>query len=566
MKRTQKLLAAGAAVIALTVAAAAAVAGAGHWGSSSAPAPSVVRSEPSLQGPSSTQAPYVIRTGPGLITEALLTTGDSVNARPDGSPYRMAGIPDGLGAFDNGDGTFTLLVNHELSNAAGVARAHGSAGAFVSRWTIRKDTLEVLRGEDLVQTVMLWNGSAYAAGTTAFNRFCSGDLPARSAFSNAASGRGSAGRLYLNGEETADGRAFAHQLTGTSWQLPALGRLAWENAVASPYSGDTTAVVGLDDTTPGQVYVYLGQKGSTGTAVEKAGLTNGKVYGIRVAGLATETNATTLAAGTRFDLVDLGDRTNSTATQLESDSNRAGVTRFLRPEDGSFDPSDARRFYFVTTNAFNAPGRLWRLTFDDPQNPAAGGAIELVLDGTEGQQMLDNLTVTENGDVLLQEDVGNNARLGKVWRYRTATDTLVEVARHDSGRFLTGAPDFLTQDEESSGLIPAPFLGEETYLLDVQAHVGIAGELVEGGQLLVLQWMDFDNLAALADRLVPDRSDKKLLHELLDAAKEEPRGNAPGINRQLDRFEAELARIVARGGIGWDEAALLAQLADEIRP
>jgi hypothetical protein len=28
----------------------------------------------------------------------------------------MHGIPDGLGAFDNANGTFTLLMNHELGN------------------------------------------------------------------------------------------------------------------------------------------------------------------------------------------------------------------------------------------------------------------------------------------------------------------------------------------------------------------------------------------------------------------------------------------------------------------
>jgi len=37
----------------------------------------------------------------------------------------------GLGAFDNGDGTFTVLMNHELGATSGVARAHGGKGAFV---------------------------------------------------------------------------------------------------------------------------------------------------------------------------------------------------------------------------------------------------------------------------------------------------------------------------------------------------------------------------------------------------------------------------------------------------
>ena len=32
----------------------------------------------------------------------------------------------------------------------------------------------------------------------------------------------------------------------------------------------------------------------------------------------------------------------------------------------------------------------------------------MLLDGTEGQQMIDNITVTNAGKVLIQEDVGNN--------------------------------------------------------------------------------------------------------------------------------------------------------------
>ena len=40
----------------------------------------------------------------------------------------MVGLPDGLGAFDNGDGTFTLLANHEAGSTNGIPRAHGAAG------------------------------------------------------------------------------------------------------------------------------------------------------------------------------------------------------------------------------------------------------------------------------------------------------------------------------------------------------------------------------------------------------------------------------------------------------
>ena len=47
------------------------------------------------------------------------------------------------------------------------------------------------------------------------NRFCSADLPAGTAFFNPATGKGldpAVARLFLNGEETSNGRAFAHDV------------------------------------------------------------------------------------------------------------------------------------------------------------------------------------------------------------------------------------------------------------------------------------------------------------------------------------------------------------------
>lgn len=72
----------------------------------------------SLTGPSSSKAPYIVSSTKGVDIKSILTVGDSVNLKPDGTPYRMVGIADGLGAFENEEGpedTFTLLMNHELS-------------------------------------------------------------------------------------------------------------------------------------------------------------------------------------------------------------------------------------------------------------------------------------------------------------------------------------------------------------------------------------------------------------------------------------------------------------------
>lgn len=50
-------------------------------------------------------------------------------------------------------------------------------------------------------------------------------------------------------------------------------------------------------------------------------------------------------------------------------SDAKSVTAFLRPEDGVWDPNSKGDFYFVTTNAFTAPSRLWRMRFTDISNP-----------------------------------------------------------------------------------------------------------------------------------------------------------------------------------------------------
>lgn len=84
-----------------------------------------------------------------MSTESLITVGDSA-----ANGYRLVGLPDGLGAFDNGNGTITVVMNHELGATKGVVRAHGSKGSFVSRWIIRKSDHKVLSGSDLIQRII----------------------------------------------------------------------------------------------------------------------------------------------------------------------------------------------------------------------------------------------------------------------------------------------------------------------------------------------------------------------------------------------------------------------------
>lgn len=457
-----------------------------------------VASPGAATGPSSSESPYLVPAQPGVVLKSILTVGDSVPTAGDGT-YRMVGIPDGLGAFDNGDGTFTVLMNHELATGAGVVRSHGAKGAFVSKWTIRKEDLSVTRGEDLMSRVVTWNpaSSSYnppATGVT-IGRLCSADLAATSAFYNSATNLGYSGPILLNGEEVgAEGRAFAHLLDGTSYELPALGKWSWENAVANPATGNRTVVAGFDDTTPGQVYVYVGDKRDSGGAVERAGLTGGKLYGIQVSGVLDEDPDTGIPSGTRFTAHNFGDVSNMTGAQIESQSDAAQVTQFLRPEDGAWDPANPNDLYFVTTSSFTGNSRLWRLRFNNAADPAAGGTLSMLLNGTETGRtsehyhMLDNITANHSGQLVLQEDPGNQQYLARVWLYDIASDSLTQVAEHDPARFVPPTPAPFNQDEESSGVIDVShILGRGWYLLDVQAHyTNTDPELVEGGQLLAM--------------------------------------------------------------------------------
>ncbi|GLY68593.1 hypothetical protein [Amycolatopsis taiwanensis] len=421
-------------------------------------------------GPSSSDAPYLVRHTSGITFTSVLTTGDSVGG------YRMAGIPDGLGAYDNGDGTFTLLMNHEIAKNAGVPRAHGGAGAFVSKWVIDKQTLKVKSGSDLIQKVFLSDGGRFTETPGAvFDRFCSADLPSVSAFYNAATGKGYNGHIFTNGEETSGGRAFAHVVdSGESYQLADLGTASFENVVANPGTGDKTVVSGTSDTGGGAVYIYVGDKKSTGNPVEKAGLTGGTRYSISVPALPQEDGAKPVPAG-----------------PLPFTLDAAGATKWDRPEDAAWDPNNPNDLYFTTTASMDKHSRLWRARFDDITDPAKGGTVEMLVEGPAGGQdgprMMDNITVNDRGQVLIQEDPGGNSYLAGLYQYDISSGAIRRIADHDPERFLPGGPVFDTIDEESSGIIPAPFLGAGKYLLDVQNHTKLADkELVEKGQLLVL--------------------------------------------------------------------------------
>lgn len=479
------------------------------------------------KGPSTGSTPYLRATSPLVKEVTSILTVDNTGSNPDDSinGYGMAGIPDGLGAFDNGDGTFTVLMNHEIGNTLGAVRAHGSKGAFVSKWVINKSDLSVVSGADLIQKVYGWDATTQASvgtdATFAFSRFCSADLAKQSAFYNAASGLGTQEKIFLSGEEGgATGKLQGTVVTGASaGNSYTLGKFnlstngsgltgvgGWENALANPFAQNKTVVIGNNDGGTGimnnALAVYVGTKTNTGSVVDMAGLTNGTLSFVTVSGNTAEivnstTRATNITDGTRFTL-------SGTAS-----------TTFSRPEDGAWNPANPKEFWFVTTDRLDTVSdgigsqigqtRLWKLTFDDITDPSLGGTVDLVLDGpTVGGQkvnMFDNMTFNEaTGTIILQEDVGNAAHNGKMWEYDPKTDRLAQLLMHDPTRFgdiAVSATSPFTIDEETSGVIdvtsffvpnPIDRLWDRYYLTSDQAHytTGITAAQVEGGQLLLI--------------------------------------------------------------------------------
>jgi len=519
-----------------------------------------------IQGPSSSQTSYLTPTAPGWSATSLLTVGDAIGG------YLMIGIPDGLGAYSNGNGTMTVLANHEIGNdyttgvLKGTLRAHGAAGGTVSKWVINTSTWQVISGGDFVTSPtnqMMWDTTANAGAGNwvartasnpyAYLRPCAADLPKLEAFYDSVSSYGYNGRIFMNGEEAgAEGKGFAWIVDGAEagkvYELPHHGKYSWENNLArynyglSPGSANLlqTVTVGTDDTTPGEVYVYIGAKTNTGNAVQKAGLANGLTYGLKVLTATGYTgdilfeNATGIT-GT-FGLAQIFDNAtlaNKTGAQFQTESLRLKVTQFARPEDAQW--IDENSLVFATTgatvNSVSVTSKIYQLDFNsDATNGilTTGGAIKVLVDsakltGKDGAKAasFDNITIGDDGLLYIQEDPGSKEYIAKHWIVNPLAGTqaqieatAVQIFESDRSRFTTGATQFQTIDEEHSGIIDITTIvadgitGSKWFLVATQNHAAATGAnaatLVEGGQFIALNYKAGTNSGLVGSLLTLD--------------------------------------------------------------
>jgi len=432
---------------------------------------------------------YVQSKNAAVDIKVIATTGDSVT----GTVIR--GIPDGMGAYDNGRGGISLLSVHEISTSAALALKSKSTTApwssSITKFTVSKTTKAVTKVEDFIKKINFYNyttgkyqetpagtapaGSAAGTFDWGISRFCSATWAAAGTFIH--NGVGYAGGLFFSGEESSDdSRAFAFDEDGTGYQLPRMGMFQFENIMPSLKPGANTVAIANEDytATDSQLFVYAGKKQATGTAVDKAGLTNGDLHVMNIPSIKSDNLfRTTVGLNKKVAVEFVKVDWNTTSSAFAKEAREKGTT-MSRVEDGHWDPSNPNVFYFVTTESNKDPiatapnpalpttsrdgGALWRLTFKDSQNPALGADLEMLLNGGESVYMAkpDNITITADGKyLLLQEDPGGNAALSRIFAYRVSDGKLAVLAQFDANKFKTGGSEFMTDDEESSGIIDA---------------------------------------------------------------------------------------------------------------
>ncbi|MBU3693117.1 MAG: DUF839 domain-containing protein [Candidatus Nanopelagicaceae bacterium] len=437
---------------------------------------------------------YMESKNSAVTLTPFLTAGDKVGS------YVVPGIPDGLGALPAGEGKLKLLTNHEWSAtnavAAGRTTAAGAAsGSFISESTYNLKTGEVEKMRDFISDVIWYDYSTgefgskpvAPAGALAkdaygtenhsrlINRFCSATLAPAGLFYDKASGLGYQGAVFLTGEEGGDeSRAFAVNMDGEMVQMPRFGLSAWENLKPAQTKGKSTVVLGMEDgsAVDSQLWLYQGTKTKKGQWFEKAGLNNGKLYVLSAGTSIANDNAFRTTYGKNFPVEVTFEKVdwNTNGVEQNNQARTAGM-ELARVEDGHFDPNKPNDFYFVTTESNKDPkatapnpetpsvsrdgGALWRLRFVDVNTPSKGATLELLLDGSEQPYLSkpDNIAVDAVGNVLIQEDPGNNALVARIVAYNIKSKKVSVMAQFKSEYFAAGGTSFITQDEESSGII-----------------------------------------------------------------------------------------------------------------
>jgi hypothetical protein len=491
---------------------------------------------------------YVDAASTNETIKVLATSGDKFGN------YVLPGTPDGLGLYKSGSG-YKMLLNHEFtSGQSSFPRAGGliSGGTTISELTLDAN-MKVVSATDAIKNIVWYDyltgtygktpGAPVGAAvknsygdpfhTTALQRFCSASLAAAGSFAyTTGSGKkaktiGYSKPVFLTGEEDGDdSRSFALNADGEMVQLPRLGLANTETFNVAPGNTLQTVLIGDEDgsVNTSELRLYVGAKTTTGAWYERAGLTNGQLYYAKVQDVLNDTAFRANVGKGKPTAVSFKGVDTSVNGAEQSKQGVASATGFSRIEDGQFDPIHPNDYYFVTTSSNAAAaattldpalpkvtkrdgGGLWRLRFKNINDPLAGATVELLLDGSEPAflNMPDNLTIDKSGNILLQEDPGNNVTLSRVFAYRIKDAKLAQIAGFNAALFTDGSASKITVDEETSGVTDVTDLLRKSksdknsyYVFVAQVHASIEtarpdltdaasiASAVEGGQIYLL--------------------------------------------------------------------------------
>jgi hypothetical protein len=481
--------------------------------------------------------PYVEPVGSEYAIKALFSVDDKVPllGGAPGQQYRMVGIPDGLGAHSNGDGTSTLFMNHELGFTAlsePVVGGPKNRGAIVSQWILDQDGDPVAgrRAYDQIYDENTLLGPAPVVGNEAqmprqLARFCSGFLAGRA--------NGFDRPIYLTNEEASSPDTFDGMgglsvaiFDGGLHTLPKLGRYAKENTVVQPGQGTRTVIFPTEDgpaTLDNQLYMYVGKKdrSANATVLARNGLDNGKLYVFRSLDPANNSERTFTSGSVTGEWVQIQGAEDLTDAQLEAASDAVGAMTFVRPEDGAFNPNNPNEFFFDTTGSssgaddgVNELGRLYSLRLH-PGNPlkpatlsvvynadtvvAAGGDIAISPDNLDVSRQY--LMINEDGTTESRAVMAAKGRDGSIWRFDLVKGPVGAVGVDAATATRIAQLDPPGRDGipvgpgvwETSGIIDASVMfGADTWLSDVQAHPPTTPPVgptvtVEDGQLFLMR-------------------------------------------------------------------------------
>ena len=378
--------------------------------------------------------------------------------------YTPPGILDGLGAYEFDANTVRVLATHELLNFRGYeylvneggVDEFSLTGARVSYFDIDKDTRQIVGSGLAYDTIYDADGTRAADASflsndfAGFSRFCSASLFEAGEFGG---GRGFEDRIFMTGEE--DGGFFnpvggaewaLDPDTGEMWQLPDLGRGAWEN-VTTLDTGDpeTVAVLLADDSSPfdfdddgtseaAPLFLYVGEKDPTGDFPARNGLRGGDLHvwvprNGATSPLDFNTNGTVVGDWVELDMtrnLGLADEFGAngydeygypTQGNLWLQARDLGAFGFSRPEDVATNPTNGTEAVLASTgvdtyavdlatgDGADSFGTMYTIKTNFNSLKAN---VRIIYDGdADPQRQLrspDNLDWADDGFIYVQED------------------------------------------------------------------------------------------------------------------------------------------------------------------